>query len=94
MLLGNCRSPIQLQLTYAFDWDLIKKIPIELSFNESKTFSTSPTSQLYLYQANITMNINYFAEKQGREKIVLGLAYPSDFISAVAATYGISYESV
>jgi len=83
---------VKIPLTYAFDWDLINKLPIEISFNHSNVYST--TDQLYLLKFNLTVDIQSFPSHQNRDRIEIGLKYPSDFISAMAATFKISYDSV
>lgn len=49
---------------------------------------------LYLLKFNLTVAIQSFPSHQNRERIEIGLKYPSDFISAMAATFKISYDSV
>lgn len=55
---------VHIPLTYAFDWDLITKLPITIAFNHSNVYSTSQTEQLYLLNYNLSVNVKSFAEHQ------------------------------
>ena len=43
-LLAQSNPVIRIPLSYAFDWDLVTKLPIDISFNHSNIYSTRPTT--------------------------------------------------
>lgn len=90
----QCVDINKIPLSYAFDWDMLTKLPIDISFNHSAVYSTSPTEQLFLLNYNLSLNVQYFPEHQERDRIEIGLKYPSDFISAMAASFKIPYDEV
>ena len=88
-------SEIRIPLTYAFDYNKTNKLPIELSFNHSHIYSTSPTTpNLLLYSHSIAVPVRNFAIMPASAKVEIGLKFPSDFIVALAKTYGVHYEKV
>ncbi len=68
---------VRIPLTYAFDWDIKTKLPIEISFNHSNIYSTSPTKELFLLGQNITADVKNFASKPNKSKVEIGLKFPS-----------------
>lgn len=84
----------RIPLTYVFDWDLIAKLPVRIAFNHSKVYSTSPTDKLYLLGYNLSVAVSSFPEKQAEEGVEIGLKYPSDFVGALAASFGVGYGDV
>lgn len=82
---------VRIPLTYAFDWDLKTKLPIQISFNHSNIYSTSTTKELYLLNHNISANVKNFPDKQNRSRVEIGLKFPSDFIVALSKTFGTAY---
>jgi hypothetical protein len=85
---------VRIPLTYAFDWDLKTKLPIQISFNHSNIYSTSTTKELFLLNHNISVNVKNFPDKQNKSRVEIGLKFPSDFIVALSKTFGTSYEAV
>lgn len=90
----NGNPVIRIPLTYAFDWDLKTKLPIQLSFNHSNIYSTSTTKELFLLNHNISANVKNFPAKQSKSRVEIGLKYPSDFIVAISKSFGTPYEAV
>lgn len=43
MMVAQQIEVVHIPLTYAFDWDLITKLPITIAFNHSNVYSTSQT---------------------------------------------------
>jgi len=84
----------RIPLTYAFGSDMITKLPIEISFNHSNVYSTSLTNHLFLLKYNLSVAVESFPRKPESNKIEIGLKYPSNFISAMAASFKVSYDSV
>jgi hypothetical protein len=85
---------IKIPLTYAFDYGYKNKLPIELSFNHSYVYSTSPTPDLLLLNYSIPVVIRNFAIQPNKSKVEIGLKFPSDFIIALSKSYGVSYDKV
>ena len=85
---------IKIPLTYAFDATKTNKLPIELSFNHSYIYSTSPTTDLYLLNYSLTTVIRPFVTPQNRSVVQIGLKFPSDFIVSLSKAYGVSYSKV
>ena len=82
---------IKIPLTYVFDKDFKTKLPITISFTHSNIYSTSPTEKLNLLNYNLSVSIKLFPANPPSQHIEIGLQYPSDFIMAVAASFGIRY---
>jgi len=85
---------IRIPLTYAFDWDLKTKLPIEISFNHSNIYSTRPTKYLFLLGHNLSAPVKNFPTDQPKDRVEIGLKFPSDFVASLSKTYGVSYEAV
>jgi len=85
---------IKIPLTYAFDYNQKNKLPIELSFNHSYVYSTSPTPELLLLNYTIPVTIRSFLIPPNKSKVEIGLKFPSDFIIALSKNYGVSYQKV
>lgn len=84
----------RIPLTYVFDWDLITKLPVRISFSHSSVLSTSPTKKLHLLNYNLSVSIGSFPVRQEGDAVEIGLKYPSDFIAAMAASFGVEYSDV
>lgn len=85
---------IKIPLTYAFDYTHKNKLPIELSFNHSYVYSTSPTPNLLLLNYSIAVVVRNFPIQPNKSKVEIGLKFPSDFIIALSKSYGVSYDKV
>lgn len=95
LLVFTTTNPIiRIPLSYAFDWDLTTKLPIYISFNHSNIYSTRPTKYLFLLDHNVSAPVKNFPIHQSKDRVEIGLKFPSDFIASLSKTYGVSYEAV
>lgn len=94
VLLARSNPVIRIPLSYAFDWDLTTKLPIDISFNHSNIYSTRPTKYLFLLDHNVSAPVKNFPTNQSKDRVEIGLKFPSDFIASLSKTYGVSYEAV
>lgn len=85
---------IRIPLTYGFDWDLTTKLPIDISFSHSNIYSTRPTKHLFLLGHNLSAPVKNFPTLQSKDRVEIGLKFPSDFVASLSKTYGVSYEAV
>ena len=58
---SSATEEIRIPLTYAFNINKTTKLPIELSFNHSFVYSTSPTPDLYLLNYSLAVPVRNFA---------------------------------
>lgn len=94
LVFTNSNPVIRIPLSYAFDWDLTTKLPIYISFNHSNIYSTRPTKHLFLLDHNVSAPVKNFPIHQSKDRVEIGLKFPSDFIASLSKTYGVSYEAI
>ena len=62
-------ADIRIPLTYAFDFGRQNKLPIQLSFNHSYVYSSSPTSDLLLLNYSISVVVRSFLVPSNTPKV-------------------------
>jgi hypothetical protein len=89
---SNCEELI-IPLAYAYDPATKNKYNIKLSFDDSETFLPFSANYVPLFNFNISMETQRFANNE-TQFVIIGLKSPSSFIAAVMSTFKVSARQI